>query len=154
MLRIPYIRVTLHRPAPTLGGVLSRDIPVADVGIEGPQGARVLRCRVDSAADDTIFPLSLAQQIGIDLTGAPVGESQTASGITVSYRCAQVTLRVTDGIESCQWVAIVGFLDTPRRTGLLGLSGFLGYFDTTLRGSALEVLLDPNPAFPGRHRTP
>jgi hypothetical protein len=151
MLRFPYVAMPLRRPAVTLGGGLVRHLPLLDVGVDGPTASRVLRCRVDTGADDTIFPEWLAQQIGLDLSVAPVCDGRNASGAAVQYRCVQVTLRISDGIESCSWQAMVGFLASPRGTGLLGLAGFLEHFDATARGRARELTLVPLVPFPGVH---
>ncbi len=132
----------LRRPHP-------RHLPILSVGVEGPRGSYVVPSRLDSGSDDTIFPLWLASRIGIDLSGATMAESQGVGGATLSYWCAPVILRISDGKESCIWRAIVGFIDIRRRTGLLGLAGFLDYFDTSLMGAAREVQLSPNGAFPG-----
>jgi predicted aspartyl protease len=110
-----------------------------------------LRCRIDTGADDTIFPAWLAQQLGIDLSSAPTADSRTASGAVVQYHCAPVTLRISDGLESCSLSAVVGFVNSPRNTGLIGLAGFLEYFDSTMCGQARETLLASNALVPGLH---
>jgi hypothetical protein len=151
MLRFPYRRVTTPLPVPSLGGVSYRHVPLILVGIEGPQGTRALLSRLDCGADDTIFPLWLASLLGIDLSNAPAGAASGVGSAGLVYRYAQVTLRISDGQESCSWSAMVGFLDLPRRTGLLGLTGFLQYFDAKLLGLAEEAHLEPNASFPGQH---
>ena len=151
MMRFAYRPLSLIRPAPTLGGRLTRYLPVITVGIEGPQNTFPIPCRLDSGSDDTIVPVAVAHQTGIDLSGAPEGESQGVGGNPIRYPCALVTLRISDGVESCSWQAMVGFINVPRRFGLLGLAGFLDYFDTRLLGQLREVQLEPNGLFPGRH---
>lgn len=153
MLRFPYRKVPLRRPAPTLGGGLVRYLPFLSVGLAGPGGTTALRFRLDSAADDTILPASLAVSLGVDLTNAPIGEAETATGVVTRYPCASVSLRISDGVEYCVWDAVVGFLNVPRQIGLAGLAGFLDYFDTNLFGNAHEFTLEPNAAFPGQHGT-
>jgi len=60
-----------------------------------------------------------------------------------------VTLRLSDGLETCEWPATVGFIDLPLRWALLGHAGFLDFFDTELRGARREVFMTPNGRFPG-----
>ncbi len=151
MLRFPYLPVRLRRPSATLRGASVRHLPIFSVGVVGPNGLDPIDSRLDSGSDDTIFPLRVAHQIGLDLTGAPVGEAQGVGGTVLGYRCVQVTLRVSDGKETCIWQAVVGFIDAPRRFGLLGVAGFLEYFDSQLLGERQEVLLSPNGTFPGQH---
>lgn len=125
--------------------------PVLAVRLIGPLSSRPYDGCIDTASDDTIFPRSLAQALGIDLTGAPQGPARPASGVVISYLYARVTRRVTDGLEECAWEATVGFADLRLRWALLGHAGFLEFFDTDLRGARREVILAPNPSFPGRH---
>lgn len=111
--------------------------------------------RLSPGADDTIFPKSVAQQLGLDLSQAPWGESSPVSAALVRYRYATVTLHLSDGVEACTWPAIVGFLPaSSMRWALLGLTGFLQFFDATFFGSRKEGVLAPNTAFTGRHPVP
>ncbi len=151
MLRFPYTRVNLRRPAPSLSGAVIRYLPFLEVGVEGPSGTIVRRMRLDSGADDTILPVLVASQLGIDLNGAPLGQAEAAGGAIITYPCARVTLRISDGVESCVWDATVGFLSVSRQTGLAGLAGFLDFFDATLHGQGREFTLQPNASFSGQH---
>jgi hypothetical protein len=150
-MRFPYLTLRTHRPVYSLGGSTTRFAPVFSVGVDGPLGTYAIDCRLDSGADDTVFPLRVARTVGIVLTGAPIGESQVTGGAVLSYQYFRVTLRVSDAVEACVWPAIVGFVDAPMRFGLLGIAGFLDYFDATLLGAAREVVLSPNASFPGQH---
>ena len=69
----------------------------------------------------------------------------------VPYVYAAVTLRVSDGVETCEWQATVGFVDLPLRWALLGHAGFLDFFDADLRGSRREVSFTPNNLFSGAY---
>jgi hypothetical protein len=71
-----------------------------------------------------------------------------------TYRYAQVQLRLSDGVETCEWLAIVGFLDLPLRHGLLGQAGFFQFFDVSFLGASQEVTLVPNTTFPGTYQHP
>jgi hypothetical protein len=154
-MRFPFQTFATNRPVYPLGGIRVRHIPVFSVNVIGPLGNEMVDCRLDPGADDTIIPEWVAQRIGVDLTNAPWGESNPIAGTPLRYPCATVTLRLDDGRETCEWKAIVGFLNLPSvRWGLLGLTGFLQFFDTTLFGSRREVVLSPNTAFTGRHVKP
>jgi hypothetical protein len=67
----------------------------------------------------------------------------------IPYSFAAVTLRLSDGVETCEWQATVGFVDLPLRWALLGHAGFLDFFDIEFRGARREVALAPNPRFAG-----
>jgi len=147
----PYLPLPTKAPVPSLGGAMLRYRPIISVRVFGPLGARLLDGCVDCGSDDTIFPLSLARKLGIDLTGAPQGEAHPVGGTIVPYAYAAATLRVSDGVGTCEWKATVGFVDLPLRWALLGHAGFLDFFDTDLRGARREVFITPNPLFPGAH---
>jgi hypothetical protein len=117
-----------------------------------PAGSRLVDGCIDSGSDDTIFPMSLARKLGIDLMGASQGEAHPVGGTVVPYAYASVTLRASDGIDTCHWQAMVGFVYLPLRWALLGHAGFLDHFDTALRGARREVFIIPNAQFPGVQR--
>lgn len=151
MLIFSYMPTFLKRPAPTLNGAMVRYLPLLAVTLEGPGGSWPIDSRVDSGSDDTIFHVGVASKIGLDLSGAPVSECQAVGGAIIPIHCARVGLRISDGKETCVWQAMVGFIHPPRRHGLLGLSGFLDYFESRLLGNAREIHLLPNSSFPGQH---
>ncbi len=150
----PYLPLPTKGPVPSLGGACVRYRPIVPVRVIGPSAARFFDGCLDCASDDTIFPLSLARTLGIDVTGAAQGEAHPVGGIRIPYWFAVVTLRLSDGIASYEWQATVGFIDLPLRWALLGHAGFLDYFDTDLRGARREVFMRPNALFPGAPTAP
>lgn len=145
----PYLALPTKRPIVALAGALVRHRSTIPVRLLGPSGSRLIDGCVDCGSDDTILPRSLASKVGIDLTDAPQGQACPVGGSVVSYVYALVTLRLTDGVEACQWQTTVGFVDLPLRWALLGHAGFLDFFDTDLRGARREVFLAPNALFLG-----
>ena len=145
----PYLPLPTRGPVPSLGGATVRHRPIVSIRIFGPLGSRLYDGCLDCASDDTIFPLWLAHRLGIDLRGAPQGEARPVGGMIIPYSYAAVTLRLSDGVETCEWQATVGFVDLPLRWALLGHAGFLDFFDTELRGGRREVAMIPNNLFPG-----
>ena len=147
----PYLALPTKRPVTSLGGAMVRYRPIIPVRVFGPSSSRLIDGCVDCGSDDTIFPLSRARKLGIDLTGAPQGEAHPVGGTIVPYVYAAVTLRLSDGVETCEWKATVGFVDLPLRWALLGHGGFLDFFDADLRGARREVFMTPNSQFRGSH---
>jgi hypothetical protein len=147
----PYLPLPTKAPIPSLGGASVRYRPILPTRVFGPLGSRLFDGCLDSASDDTIFPLSVARRLGIDLTGAAQGQAQPVGGHSVPYLYATVILRLTDGLETCEWTATVGFVDLPLRWALLGHAGYLDFFDVELRGARREVFIKPNHTFPGQH---
>jgi hypothetical protein len=149
-LLFKYKRVPILRPAIALGGVMFRPRPIVLVTLLAPSMTAPLNGLLDSAADDTVFPDSMAVRLGLDLTNAPTGEVTGVAANPSPVRFAQLTLRLTDGIEFCEWTALVGFTSAPLRQPLLGFAGCLQFFDAAFRGAREEVELTPNALFAGR----
>ena len=150
-LRFPYLPLSTRQPVPALGGAQVRYRPILSVRLFGPSGSRLFDGCLDCASDDTVFPQTLAQTLGIDLTGAPKGESRPVDGVAISYLYARIRLRISDGWEQCEWEAMVGFANLQLRWALLGHAGFLDHFDTALFGVRREAILTPNSSFSGQH---
>lgn len=149
-MRFPYQARHVRQPIYPLGGSHTRHYPLVPVFLTGPNSGWTRDCLLDSGADDTIFPEIAAVTLGIDLTGAPITSAMQAGGSAIQYCYASVTLRISDGKESCEWVAVIGFTKHPLRWPLLGQTGFLQFFDITHFGARREVVLTPNAAFSGR----
>ncbi|HXG09574.1 MAG TPA: hypothetical protein VNK04_07275 [Gemmataceae bacterium] len=148
-LRFRYKLVRAGRLIPSLGGRTVRPRPLVDVTVIGPIGSRVRPALLDTAADDTILPESLAVLIGVDLSTAPTGSATSPITGSIPLRYAPVTLRLTDGREQREWPATVAF--TPARLihPLLGFAGCLQYFTATFMGDREEVELAVNALYPG-----
>lgn len=114
-MRFPYQAKLMRQSVYPLGGSYTRHYPLVPVFLSGPNGVRTRDCLLDSGADDTLFPETAALALGIDLTGAPIGRAAQAGGAVIQYRYASVALRISDGNESCEWVAVVGFTNHPLR---------------------------------------
>ncbi|MGH7169168.1 MAG: aspartyl protease family protein [Gemmataceae bacterium] len=147
-MRFPYKNISLPSPAIALGGRWTRPRPILHVTIVGPTGSRLQEGLLDTGADDTVFPQSLAVFLGVDLTDAPVGQAASANLTKASLRYAQVSLRITDGVERREWRAWVAFSPTIPRP-LLGFAGFLQFFTATFHGDREQVELTVNSLYPG-----
>jgi hypothetical protein len=121
------------------------------VQILGPAGSRLIDGHLDTGSDDTVFPQWLAPLLGVDLSQASEQDIHlTGRGQSFRAQFLPLELRISDGQETCQWQAIVGFVPLPLRRALLGYAGFLQFFDAEFRGADRQVVLTPNPTFPGR----
>jgi hypothetical protein len=130
--------------------VLYRPRPLVHVTLLSGSNTAFANGLLDSGADDTVFPDSVALRLGLDLSNAPLGEATGIIATPVPVRYAQVTLRLTDGHEFCEWLAWVGFTAAPLRQPLLGFAGCLQFFDSDFRGEREEVDLATNSLYPGR----
>jgi hypothetical protein len=105
--------------------------------------------RLDTAADDTVFPEWVAGRVGIDLASAPAGQAAGVGGEPISVRYAEVTLRLAQGSEHREWKAWVAFSRIRLRHPLLGFAGCLQFFTATFHGDHEEVELTVNSLYPG-----
>jgi hypothetical protein len=149
-LLFPYVRVSINRPAILLGGQMYRSRPLVRVTLVGTSGTYVEYCLLDTGADDAVFPDVAAIQAGINLANAPAGAASSVGLVSHQIRYARVTLRITDGIEFCEWDTMVGFTSAPLGQPLMGRAGFLQFFDADFRGGREEVELVANSLYPGR----
>src|SRR3954451_10494501 len=110
---------------PTLGGSRLRHRPIVPIHILALVQLSPVDACIDCAADDTVFPPQLASRLGIDLGNAPQGQARLVGGAVIGVSYAPVKLLLSDGIEACEWDAVVGFVASPMRWVLLGHAGFL-----------------------------
>src|SRR5687768_13482659 len=122
-LRFPYTGVRVNHPLPSLAGRRVRPRPILGVTLIGPSGSTHRRCLLDNGADDTVFPEAVAGLLGIDLTTAPELQAGGVGGTTFPIRYAEITLRITDGVEYREWKAWVGFTSAMLSLPLLGFAG-------------------------------
>jgi hypothetical protein len=145
----PLRRFPSRTPIPSLGGATARYKPLIPALVIGPIGQVGCQVLVDSAADDVVFPVSLAQQIGVDLTAAVQGQARgVGAPLSVSLVYAPVILLLDDGKEVARWRAVVGFTSGFLHFPLLGIAGGLEHFRTTLDVAKSEVILERQPSLP------
>lgn len=105
---------------------------------------------VDTGSDLTIFPLSLAKQLGIAVTPAREGTARVFGGQPVGLFTGMVVLELVQG-EVLRWKDYVWFCDfgQPKdQTVVLGHAGFLDYFLAEFDGRASVLRLTPNDELP------
>src|SRR5262249_15872016 len=83
--------------------------PIVPIHIVAPRILPPLDACLYSACDDTVFPLQWATRLGVDLSSAPLGQSQAVGGSLYQVYFADVTLLLSDGIETFRWDTVVGF---------------------------------------------
>jgi hypothetical protein len=112
--------------------------------IIGPRSQETQFVLVDTGSDDIVFPMALAQRIGVDLSQARQRQSQgvgTSQPVPVLY--AAVLLLLSDSVQTVRWRATVGFVSVVLRFSLFGIAGGLQFFRTTLDGvQELEIIPD------------
>jgi hypothetical protein len=119
--------------------------------IFGSTASAVYMALVDTGADNTILPLSIARELKI-ITRKAKGPGATAFGgqqIPLSY--ADVELEISDEQTSLRWHARVHFFDFPDtepETLVVGHQGFLDFFTAVFDGAQMTLDLDSNEDMP------
>jgi hypothetical protein len=124
--------------------------PEVTMRIHGPSGSRDFLALVDTGADHSILPESIARDLDIPLHPCK-GPSATAFGgqqIALSYADVELELVHADG--ELRWFPRVYFVsgDADKETIILGHQGFLDYFTATFDGEECTVNLQPNDYLP------
>jgi hypothetical protein len=122
--------------------------PVVSVRIRGPIASRRLKSALlDTGSQDTLFPMELAEPLGVILGGERAALKWRGQSYWVEFQTVELEL-VQDGI-AWRWRARVGFTPAPLGYALLGQRGCLEFVDATFRGADQIVELETNRAFHG-----
>jgi hypothetical protein len=149
--------IFLYRPviaAPPDGGdyllILRPEIPVT---VRGAGGVGTYSGLVDTGSDNTIFPLSIAEDLGVKVTAASGPMASTFGGQRIQLYQGEVELelKTDEPAEVIRWPATVFFHDfeaVADETVVLGHADFLNYFTATFDGLAGELTLIANEDLP------
>jgi predicted aspartyl protease len=130
--------VLLHRP----------EVPVT---VSGPNGSASYIALVDTGSDNTIFPKSVADYLGISLKESTGPAASVFGGQRVELLTGEVVLTLEADGESVNWKALVCFFDfatADQETVILGHAGFLDYFTAVFDGQEGTLTLFPNTDLP------
>lgn len=121
--------------------------PVITIGIAGPQAAARWDALVDTGADETLLPLSLAELLGVELDETATSQAAGISGdkLTIYYGEVEFQLGAVDA--EVVWRTLVGFVDfgsPEEEVVILGHGGCLDYFTAVFDGELAELELTPN----------
>jgi hypothetical protein len=70
-------------------------------------------------------------------------------GQSYPLRFADVALELSDGLETCQWSAVVAVSQAPLRYPILGICGCLQFFNARFLGDDRIAELEANQSYPG-----
>jgi len=130
--------------------------PEVIIRVHGPDGSGDFLALVDTGADNTILPESIAQDLGISLQRCK-GPSATAfGGQEIALSFSDVTLELVHPDGSFCWTTRVYFVsgESDKEAIILGHQGFLDYFAATFDGEQCAVNLQANGFLPTRTGQP
>jgi len=125
--------------------------PVITIRIVGPTADPRWDALVDTGADETLLPLSLAGLLGLELDATATSQAAGISGDHLTIRYGEVEFQINDGNETIRWQTIVGFVDFASADDeviILGHGGCLDYFTALFEGEKAELELTANSLLP------
>jgi predicted aspartyl protease len=126
-----------------------RDIASTEVTVDviGPAATETIQALVDTGSDETVFPASLADTIGVRLDHSSAGKAAAVGGHAVELVPGSVILQIARSGQEFRWETKVSFLATQNleeEVALLGYAGFLEFFRATFDSEKHELELTPN----------
>ncbi len=125
--------------------------PEVLVLIHGPTGAESHYALVDTGADNTILPSSVAERLGISMTNCRGPEARAFGGQKIALTYADIVLELTDDNSCIRWQARAFFAESASESEdmvILGHQGFLDFFTATFDGEDCSVSVEPNSTLP------
>jgi hypothetical protein len=138
-------------PAPDTGEEVLIFRPEVPLRIHGPEESALYMALVDTGADNTILPQSIARELKIATTKAKGPGATAFGGQQLALSFADVQLEIVDDTRARRWPARVyffEFLGGQPETVVVGHEGFLDYFTTIFHGDQLVLDIEPNGEFP------
>jgi hypothetical protein len=136
---------------PGTGDFLLFRRPEIPVTISGPIGSATYVGLVDTGSDNTIFPRSVAELLGISVQTSSGPAASVFGGQRVQLLTGEAILKLESDGQTLIWKTAVCFFDfaTPEEeTVILGHSAFLDYFTATSDGKSGVLTLIPNDELP------
>lgn len=148
-MRIPYREYLSILPGSGDFRLILR--PIVTVRISGPKADARWDALVDTGADETVFPLSLAELLGVELDEEITSVAAGISGDRLKIHYGEVGLEIEADGTRAAWRTTVGFVDFGRADDeviILGHGGCLDYFTATFDGENAVLELRPNSLLP------
>jgi hypothetical protein len=142
----PAITYSPETGEPTV--VLRPEIPVRVIG---PRATAQFRALVDTGADNTILPWSLAENCGVELVEGKGPQMEVFGGQKIETLFGDVRFELKDASETIRWRTRVQFFAFPspeEESLVLGHAGFLDFFTAVFDGQLGELSLTPNSDLP------
>ena len=136
--------------APDTGDAIVTFRPEVRITVHGPNGSGDFLALVDTGADNTILPESVAHALGIPLVPGQGPAARAFGGQEIALSYADVELELVHPDGKLRWLARAYFLagGADEETLILGHQGFLDFFTATFVGEHCALDLEPNSYLP------
>jgi hypothetical protein len=141
-MKWPYFRYEVDRSAICPDGVVFR--PEARLCVRGTTAEAIIGVLIDTGADHTLLPISLARRIGARLYEDQRDSARGVGGHGIEMIPGVVELELLSNEGACKWTAVVAFgeFDTPDdECSILGHAGCLEHFLAEFDGPERTVEL-------------
>lgn len=147
-MKFSYRRFEVDETPTVPKGVVYR--PMVSIRIIGPLDHVNVRALVDTGADETIFPVSIAEAIGAEMDEAESVSLEGIGGHMVQAVLGTVEIEIGVGKSLTRWQQRARFVPSSLddEVPILGHVGFLQYFATLFDGKRHQMTLTPNGTFP------
>jgi predicted aspartyl protease len=125
--------------------------PVITVRITGPTSTARWDALVDTGADETLLPLSLAELLGVELDQDATSQAVGISGDRLTIHYGDVEFQIAAESETVTWRTTVGFVEfgsSEDELIVLGHGGCLDYFLARFDGETAQLELTSNSLLP------
>jgi hypothetical protein len=102
---------------------------------------------LDTGSDDTVFPISAAEDLKVRLGARQ--HTLVWRGQRHGLAFAEIDMELHAHGNIASWRSSIGFTLAPLRFPILGIRGCLQYFSATFLGDERVAVLEPNRLFPG-----
>jgi len=122
--------------------------PLIPILIVGRSDGALFTALVDTGADNTILPKTVAEYLNIPLQPCEGPAPVAFGGTQLGMHYGEATFHLRDGGESSHWRCRVLFHEGEDEVAVLGQEGFLEYFTAVFDGEAGTLELRPNASLP------
>jgi hypothetical protein len=143
-MKWPYFRYEVDRSHICPDGVVFR--PEARICVHGTTAEAIIGILIDTGADHTLMPISLARRIGAKLYEDQHDSARGVGGHGIEMIPGEVELELLSTEGTCKWPAVVAFaeFDSPDdECSILGHAGCLEHFLAVFDGAQRTVELTP-----------